>query len=444
MWISTLLLTISVLFSPCLVQVVRAESAIAGSEQSQEVRVIETEGQGRTPLEARKAAVTAAIEQAVGVYIDSRRRLETQLFDKMLREFFEEQIQTHRSAFVKKVETLSSEPDGQGGSIVRLRSYVVVPKLLNAQDAHIPFAPVDAPSHQTNSETLEEKEKGAAEIFVTQFEELPKKIRIEVVPGSIKWSLSQIDQRMAILRGQLSVAFDTSGLKNVYDAFRTYTDVQPPAGFSKFIPSAPRKAFVCISNLLEQVTACRGEDVDVGRAAQHSRSMYIKAILRFGKEEFGTIWGLVNFKCVDFEPRFRWQPSYFEASSHFDPDSLEFQNSAEWSYFDDAARSKYPAADFESSSIAELSWGKSHRDPRLLSLRITSVPVDAGTTQDTRLAELRARMPAQSVCSFSDQQQGWRLLISGGSAPLTRYFYIVGPKQVIGQVDEIGFLIETE
>jgi hypothetical protein len=249
---------------------------------------------------------------------------------------------------------------------------------------------------------------------------------------------------MAILRGQLSVTFDTSGLKQVFDAFKTYTDVQSPAGFLNFIPPTPRKLFVCISNLFGQVTACHGEEMEVGRAPQHSRPMYIKAILRAGKEELGTIRGLVNFKCVGFEPRFRWQPSYFEASSYFDPYSLEFQKSAEWGYFDDAARSEYPGADFENSSVDELDWAKSHRDPRPLSLRITSVPVDAGTAQDTRVAELRGRMPARSVCSFSDQQQGWRLLISGGSAPLTRYFYIIGPKEVIAQVDQIGFSMETE
>jgi len=407
--------------------------------------VIDTEGQGHTTVEARKAAVAAAIEQAVGVYVDSRRRSEMQLSDTELHELVEDRVQTYSSAFIEKVETLLSKPDGQGGFMVRLRSHVVVSELLNAmKEADIPFAPVDAGSNQTKFSTLEQKQQNAAELLATRLEELPKAIRIEVIADSIKASLSQVDPNMGILRGKLSLAFDTSGLKQVFDTFKAYTDVQSPSSPSNFVPLALRKAFVCVSNLVGQVTACRGEQIEFESAVKHFHSVYIKASLRSGDEELGSIRALVNFKCVDHDQRFRWQPSYFEASSYYDLDSLQFQPNPEWGYLDDASRDKFVGADFEHSSIDELSWARRHRETRLLTLRITNVPVDAGTTQDTRTAELRARTPARSVCSFYDQQQGWRLLINGGSAPLTRYFYIVAPKEVIAQVDKIGFSAETE
>lgn len=152
----------------------------------------------------------------------------------------------------------------------------------------------------------------------------------------------------------------------------------------------------------------------------------------------------MNFNCGDHDQRFRWEPAYFEASSYYDPDELKFKQNPEWGYLNDAERDKYVGADFEHSSIAELSWAKANRETRLFTLRITEVPVDAGTTEDTRLAELRARPPARFVCSFYDQQQGWRLLINGSSAPLTRYFYIVAPKEILSQVDKIGFSAESE
>ena len=430
--------------SPTFVEMVRAESRSSTSEQSQAIRVIEAEGQGHTTLEARKSAVAAAIEQAIGVYVDSRRRSEMQLSDKKLHELIEDKVQTYSSAFVEKVETLSSNPDGQGGFIVRLRCYVVVSELLNAmKEADIPFAAVDLTSIQTKFDTQAQKQQDAAELLATELKDLPRAIRIEIVTGSIKAGLSDVDPNMAILNGKLSITFDTRGLKRVFDMFNTYTDVQSPSGRSNSGSAPPRKAFVCLSNLLGEIT-CRGEQINFAGVAEQFHDMYIKVSLRYGNEKLGSIRALVNFNCGGHEQRFRWEPAYFEATTYYDPDSLEFKPNPEWGYLDDASRDKYVGADFEHSSIDELNWARKNRETRLLTLRITDVRVEAGTTEETRAAELRARMPAQSLCSFYDQQQGWRLLISSGSAPLTRYFYIVAPKEILSQVDKIGFSAEAE
>lgn len=109
--------------------------------------IIEAEGVGLTEDDARTAAIHAAIEQAVGVYIDTRRRTEMQITDDKVHEIVEEKIQSFSSGFVEKVHIVSASQDSAFGYRVKIRTSIHVPQLLyRMREANLPVVAVDAVS----------------------------------------------------------------------------------------------------------------------------------------------------------------------------------------------------------------------------------------------------------------------------------------------------------
>lgn len=140
-------------------------STPAATSGDRNIKILEVEGRGGTELQARRSAIEAAVEQAVGVFIDSRRRSEMNFTNDKLHQVIEERIQTYSSAFVERVESISSSSDGQGGYVVKLRAHVSIPSLLAAvKEADLPVVAIDAASNQTKFATQARMKEDASNV----------------------------------------------------------------------------------------------------------------------------------------------------------------------------------------------------------------------------------------------------------------------------------------
>jgi ribosomal protein L13E len=149
--------------------------AASDGRVSRSTRSVEAEGLGRSEIEARRAAVSAAVEQAVGVYIDSRRRSETNLTDDKLHQIVEEKIQTFSSAFVDRVETIASRADPQGGFVVRIRAEVQIPDLISAmRQADLPVTPIDVASNEAKLSTQAQMQEDASALAASALRDLSR------------------------------------------------------------------------------------------------------------------------------------------------------------------------------------------------------------------------------------------------------------------------------
>jgi hypothetical protein len=247
------------------------------SANDRAIKVVESEGHGRTQLQARQAAVEAAIQDAVGVFIDSSRRSEMNLTDGKLHEIVEEKIQTYSSAFIERIEPISTAPDGQGGLVVKLRAFISVPNLVQAmQESDLPVVQIDAASNQAKFGSQVQMKADATGVSRDRLIGLTKLIKPILQPNSILSALNENDNRFAVLQGQVAFYVVPEAVAPYMQAFESFASIredlpnsESPMGYqtedlgSKTIGGSQNglAVSICRVNTLGQAD-CHGEQVD--------------------------------------------------------------------------------------------------------------------------------------------------------------------------------------
>lgn len=165
-------------------------------------RVVEAEGSGTTEAVARAAAVSAALEEVVGVHLESSRRSELTREGTDVRESFEERILAQSNGFVERVTTLRTWRNADGVR-VRIRAEVVVNRLVAAmRDARMPLVPLDQESMSASLRTQVERDDGARQILADYLAALPANIETRL--GELRTAILPEDPNTVVLTAPIS------------------------------------------------------------------------------------------------------------------------------------------------------------------------------------------------------------------------------------------------
>ena len=389
----------------------------------QTVRVVESEGRGHTAIEARKAAATVAIEQAVGVFVDSRRRSEMRMSDDKLQEVVDEKVQTFSSAFVDKIETIFSRPDGESGFVVRLRASVVVSELLDVmKQADIPVTQIDAASTQTKFATQDQQREDATQMVASRLQDVPKLFKITA--SDVTTALFEADNSIAIVQGTIDIIFDRNVLgefAQLYESFRGYSDKEDGErssgkdwrdnGWKRKGDSVESVFYICRENFVGQRTGCHGERVVPTLALRKFEHVFLKFQLIAGSQEVAQVRANVNFNCPN--------PSRSSGNYPYLSGTSESDNS---DYFIDYSRKD------------KTLYGDRSKLQRLGLLREIRSP---GSPIALRISRPEGPPVAvESLCAYQDVIDNFHIVLTGGNArSLPRSFILYGPRNIIEQVD---------
>ena len=408
------------------------------SQDGRRMRIVEAIGQGSSELQARKAAVESAIEQAVGIFIDSRRRSEMNLTDGKLHEVVDEQIQTYSSAFVEKVETISTERTDQNGFKVKIRAFVAVPALLEAMsDAKLPTASVDAVSNQEKFAGQARMAEDASALVALRLRDLAELIKPQIDPQTISATLNPSDRSLAALKGQVAFTLDPEVLGRFRanaKAFRSskFTDKSTMSrdGFqsTELPPSAAAREkgvqfSICDSNNLGQAS-CHGEQVDWAPAFGTFKGLEFEVSLLSGNDIIGIASSLIRIGCVR-PGSTSIAPGYLEAP--YDP---VVKRSFLWDYEYSAAMSRSARPNGELWADA-----KTRLTDAPVALYVTAMSVLDGPSGPPLAGSNDGSAGPHGACIALASYTDVRLTVAMKPGPLGRYFYVVGPRAILEKVD---------
>ena len=397
------------------------------------IKVVESEGHGKTELQARKEAIDNAVQDAVGVFIDSSRRMEMNLTDGALHEIVQEKIQTYSSAFVEKIENISANSDQQGGYVVKLRAYVSVPSLIEAmQQADLPVARIDAASNQAKFASQVKMTADAAAVAADRLRELTSIIVPTVDPASITSTLVRNDGNLAALQGRVVFQVNRAKLAPSLQAFQGFESLRTslPNGDAKtgwqtheIVANAQVSELqfsICKTNMLGQAE-CHGETVDAKAIYDAYKGVQINFDLLQGSEVIGTVSARLLMNCVPpaqssflgyLEGPFR----YNDAAGHAPPVNSPEQT-AMWRYVERQIRD-VPIVVVVSANPITLA-----AQPGASSLR-------SSRRNQTPVIE-----SAAAVCLQRDSYHELHLMIPNQPMAITRSFTIVGAREMIAKID---------
>ena len=444
------------LINPALGQAVQFGNTLAAPptkpntiSSDRSIKVVEAEGRGRTQVQARKAAIESAVEQAVGVFIDSQRRSEMSLTNDKLHQVIEEKIQTYSSAFVERVEPLSSSLDGQDGYTVRVRAHVSVSSLLDAmREADLPIANVDMISNQTKLTTQSQMIENASSVAFARLKDVPDLFRPEIEAKSITAISNPVNNSIAALKGQ--IVFHTN-MRKIEEFLQTYEAFQSlqqnldssdnPSSYqtseiSRGVSSEkkPFNFFICRSNPLGQA-ACRGDEINI-KSIDDFNGVDIKFDLLSQNEKIGTVTSRMMLACVRPGSNSRY-PGYLEAPYQ---DRAGGGNSPFWD-------AQYAIMKMSSTSAPRTSLIE-NRIPNFwiwAARELRNVPLTAGLVatdildpdMTTGSSQRTGRVAAgpHGVCLQNSSFDTLRVIVPVKPGPIMRNFYLVGPREIIERVN---------
>lgn len=397
------------------------------------VKVVESEGHGKTELQARKEAVDNAVQNAVGVFIDSSRRSQMDLTDGNLHEIVQEKIQTYSSAFVEKIDSISTNLDQQGGYVVKLRAYVSVPNLVEAmQQADLPVAKIDAVSNQAKFASQIQMTADAAEVAGDRLRDLTSILVPNVDPTSITSTLAPEDSNFATLQGQVVFKINRAKLTPSLQAFQSFGSlrINLPNGDS---PSSWRaheiapngvvttlQFSICKTNVLGQAE-CHGESLDARKIYDAYKGIQINFELLQNNEAIGTVSARLLMNCV--------APAQGEKLGYLEGPFLH----------NNATIESPPLYTRQSNMMWNYLKGQLRNAPIVVVVGAKPITLTARPDLSTFSPPPQNQTPviesAGAVCLERESYSELRLMIPNQPVSITRSFAIVGSRDIISKVD---------
>jgi hypothetical protein len=143
-------------------------------------RTVEVTGSGDTPELARQDATRLAVQQVAGVYIDARRRVETNMSDKKLSEIIDEKILSYTNAYVTKFDVISTEKKGGIYAVSAKVTVATSPLIKTLQDNNVPTVAFDTNSATGTSQSLKEEKTNALALYMDLLGRIDRLVTIGV------------------------------------------------------------------------------------------------------------------------------------------------------------------------------------------------------------------------------------------------------------------------
>jgi hypothetical protein len=311
------------------------------------------------------------------------------------------------------------------------------------KEPELPVVPIDATSNQMKFATQAQAKEDASDVAAARLHDIADIIRAEVEANSVKAMLDPTDNSLAALSGRLMFSFDPAGLTRLSQVFESFRSLQETkattqseevgqyaelpsvgGGFSPVL-----SLWICRSNPLGQAN-CHGENVDRSRALAGFAGVDVVFELLSGQEPLGKATARLGLGCVIPGSIISNMAGYLEA-----PYRSQSYADGFWA-FERRDMSLY--ANLKGHSL----WDAAKRDLKAvpIAVLITAQPVpDYSTAAPIRPppSPRAGGVPVgpHGVCLQRSSNDDLRLILPMQPGPIMRNFYLVGPREIIEQVD---------
>jgi len=157
--------------------------------QTGPTRTVTITASAETPDAARKDAARLAIQQVAGVYIDNRRRVESNMSNEKVSEIVEEKLLSYTNAYVSRIEVISTDyKDGVHTTTAKV-TVAIAPILKTLQESNVPTVPFDTISGAATAETLGTQKAEALAIYNDLVSRLDNLIQVGVGKAEVSTSI---------------------------------------------------------------------------------------------------------------------------------------------------------------------------------------------------------------------------------------------------------------